>query len=64
MSCHVLIDDLPTSEAVAIRQKIEDVLRQQYDIEHSTVQMECEQCSANDILCKLRIGKRGDKGST
>ncbi len=64
MSCHVLIDDLPTSEAAAIRQKIEDVLRQQYDIEHSTVQMECEQCSTNDILCKLRIGKRGDKGST
>ncbi len=60
MSCHVLIDDLPTSEAAAIRQKIEDVLRQQYDIEHSTVQMECEQCSANDIFCKLRIGKLED----
>jgi cobalt-zinc-cadmium efflux system protein len=60
MSCHVLIDDLPTSEAAAIRQKIEVMLRQQYDIEHSTIQMECEQCSANDILCRLSIGKRED----
>ena len=58
MSCHVLIDDLPTSEAAAIRQKIEDVLGQQYDIGHSTLQMECEQCSANDIFCRLSIGKR------
>ena len=60
MSCHVLIDDLPTSEAAAIRQKIEDVLGQQYDIGHSTLQMECEQCSANDIFCRLSIGKRED----
>jgi cobalt-zinc-cadmium efflux system protein len=60
MSCHVLIDDLPTSEAATIRQKIEDVLGQQYDIEHSTLQMECEQCGANDIFCRLSLGKRED----
>lgn len=60
MSCHVLIDDLPTSEAAIIRQKIEDVLGQQYDIEHSTLQMECEQCGSNDIFCKLSLGKRED----
>jgi cobalt-zinc-cadmium efflux system protein len=60
MSCHVLIDDLPTSEAAIIRQKIEDVLGQQYDIEHSTLQMECEQCGSTDILCRLSVGKRED----
>ncbi len=60
MSCHVLIDDLPTSEAAAIRQKIEDVLGQQYDIEHSTLQMECEQCGSNDIFCRLSLGKQED----
>ncbi len=58
MSCHVLIDDMPTSEAATILQKIEVLLRQQYDIEHSTIQMECEQCGANDILCRLSVGKR------
>jgi cobalt-zinc-cadmium efflux system protein len=60
MSCHVLIDDLPTSEAATIRQKIEDVLGRQYDISHPTLQMECEQCGADDIFCRLSIGKRED----
>ena len=62
MSCHVLIDDLPTSEAADIRQKIEEVLRQQFDIEHATLQMECQQCDANDIFCSLRFGPRDGEG--
>lgn len=56
MSCHVLIDDLPTSQAAGIRQKIEAVLRQQFHIEHTALQMECQQCSSNDILCTLTFG--------
>jgi cobalt-zinc-cadmium efflux system protein len=62
MSCHVLINDLPTSEAAAIRQKIEDVLKQQYGIEHTTLQMECGQCSSNDIFRRLSLDKqKGDE---
>ncbi len=53
MSCHVLIDDLPTSQTAGIRQKIEDVLRQQFHIEHTALQMECQQCDSNDIFCRL-----------
>ena len=64
MSCHVLIDDLPTSEATDIRQKIEEVLRQQFDIEHATLQMECQQCDANDIFCSLRFGPRDGEGKS
>ena len=56
----MLIDDLPTSEAATIRQKIEDVLGQQYDIEHSNLQMECEQCDSNDIFCRWSLDKRDD----
>ena len=56
MSCHVLIDDLPTSQAADIRKKIEEVLRQQFHIEHTALQMECQECDANDILCKLTLG--------
>ncbi len=60
MSCHVLTDDLPISEATAIRKRIEEVLGQQYDIKHPTLQMECEQRGADDIFCRLRVGKRDD----
>jgi cobalt-zinc-cadmium efflux system protein len=50
MSCHVLIDDLSTSQAAGIRDKIEDVVRQ-FRIKHITLQTECKQCSPNDIFC-------------
>lgn len=53
MSCHVLIDDLSTSQAATIRSRIEDVLRQRFNINHTTIQMECEQCDANDLFCQL-----------
>lgn len=56
MSCHILIDDLPTSQAAGIRQKIEAVLRQQFHIEHTALQMECQLCASNDILCTLTFG--------
>ena len=56
MSCHVLIDDLPTSQAADIRQKIEQVLNRQFHIEHTALQMECQECSANDLFCKLTLG--------
>lgn len=62
MSCHVLIDDLATSEAASIREKIKKVLGRQYSIEHATLQMECEQCGADDIFCKLTVSREeGEK---
>jgi len=57
MSCHVLTDDLLTSQAADIRQRMEAVLRQQFDIKHTVVQMECQECSSNDIFCKLTFGQ-------
>ena len=65
MSCHVLIDDLPTSEAAVIRGRVEEVLREKFDINHVTLQMECEQCDANDIYCTLKFAPHDeDSGST
>ena len=61
MSCHVLIDDLPTSQAAGIRQKIEEVLRQQFNIEHTALQMECQQCSSKDLFCKLTFGSEAEE---
>jgi cobalt-zinc-cadmium efflux system protein len=58
MSCHVLIDDRLTSEAAGIRQKIEEILLRQYQIEHTTLQMECEVCDEGDFLCKLTFGNK------
>jgi len=66
MSCHVLIDDLSTTQGASIRQKIEDLLREQFKIRHTTLQMECQQCDSNDILCTLTYGQshKAGKGRT
>ena len=62
MSCHVLIDDLSTTQGASIRQKIEDLLREQFKIKHTTLQMECQQCDSNDILCTLTYGQSHKTG--
>ena len=65
MSCHVLIDDVNVSQSAGIRERIEDVLKHQFDIKHTTLQMECEQCDDNDVFCKLtfRSGEHDDEGA-
>jgi cobalt-zinc-cadmium efflux system protein len=56
MSCHVLIDDISTSQAADIREKIEDMVRRQFQIKHITLQMECQQCNQSDVFCTLTFG--------
>ena len=58
MSCHVLIADRPTSEAVKIRQQIEAILLKHYSINHTTLQMECQQCRDDDFFCRLTLGPK------
>jgi len=41
------------SQATDIRKKVEKVLRQQFDIEHSALQMECQECGTTDLYCSL-----------
>ena len=53
MSGHVLIDDMSISQAAGIRQKIEDMLRQKFNIAHTALQMECQNCGCDDLFCKL-----------
>jgi cobalt-zinc-cadmium efflux system protein len=64
MSCHVLIGDVPTSEASEIRKRVEDMLRDSFDIEHSTIQTECAECAPNDIFCTLHPSQCENDGKS
>ncbi|MFC1942364.1 cation diffusion facilitator family transporter [Chloroflexota bacterium] len=61
ISCHVLTGDLLISQTGNIRKRIEEVLRQNFNIQHSVLQMECHECDNNDILCKLTFGTESKK---
>lgn len=49
LSCHVLVDDVPLSQAEDIRHGLEDLLARHFDIEHSTIQMECVACADHPL---------------
>ncbi|MBI4180460.1 MAG: cation transporter [Chloroflexi bacterium] len=53
MSCHILIDDIPISQAASIRQQIENLLLQKFNIRHTALQMECQDCGCEGTFCKL-----------
>jgi cobalt-zinc-cadmium efflux system protein len=61
MSSHIVVDDIATSQASNIRSKIEDVLKKRFDIEHSTIQMECDECNASDLFCNLIVEQGHDE---
>jgi len=53
MNGHVLIEDVQTSKAEEIRARIEKVVREQYHIGHTTLQMECQKCESAEAFCRL-----------
>ncbi len=53
MNGHVLIEDVQTSKAEEIRARIEKVVREQFRVGHTTLQMECQKCESTGAFCRL-----------
>jgi cobalt-zinc-cadmium efflux system protein len=53
LSCHVLIDDLSVSQGANIVGRLNELLSSKFNIEHSTVQLECVECDPNSLYCSL-----------
>jgi len=53
LSCHILVGDVLLSQAETIRHNVEDLLAERFDIEHSTIQVECEECADHpaEVYC-------------
>ncbi|MBD5654721.1 MAG: cation transporter, partial [Candidatus Eremiobacteraeota bacterium] len=55
LSAHVLLADARISEASSILRRLECVLAEEFDIEHVTIQFECESCEVNErVVCTQR----------
>jgi cobalt-zinc-cadmium efflux system protein len=61
MNGHILVDDVSTSQAEEIRAKVEEVVREQYHVGHTTLQMECNSCNSKDVFCDLNQCEKTDK---
>ena len=53
LSAHVLTNDVSLSAGAVIQRTINEVLSQQYDIAHATLQLECAGCEPDLLYCDL-----------
>ena len=53
LSAHVLVDDEPISVGAGIQRQINEVLQQQYNVAHATLQLECVGCEPDTLYCEL-----------
>jgi len=47
---HIDVDDVPVSRTAEIREAIERYLHETYDINHTTLQFECDSCRTKDLV--------------
>jgi cobalt-zinc-cadmium efflux system protein len=56
LSAHVVLADQALSDTQRIMIGLKRVLREQFSIEHTTIQFECEHCSDGAIVCEFPLG--------
>jgi cobalt-zinc-cadmium efflux system protein len=50
---HIVIEDISMSAGLLIQQNINELLLHQYNIQHATLQLECEGCQQNLLFCDI-----------
>ena len=53
LSAHVVIDNISVGEGVNIQHNINELLAHNYNIQHATLQMECEGCGNGLLYCEI-----------
>ena len=51
LSAHLVTDDLPISEGTFIQTGVNEVLYHNYNINHATLQLECNDCMPSTLYC-------------
>ena len=59
ISAHILIEKPESVQASDILKEINELLKKEYNIIHSTFQTECESCS-EELYCKMEPGKENE----
>jgi cobalt-zinc-cadmium efflux system protein len=53
LSAHLVTDDIPISEGTSIQARVNELLYQDYEVNHATLQLECEGCVSNLLYCEF-----------
>ena len=55
LSAHLVTDDIPVSAGVKVQGKVGEMLARKYGITHSTLQLECEECTPSTLYCDFTV---------
>jgi cobalt-zinc-cadmium efflux system protein len=55
LSCHIVIPDMQVSAAGQMLERINEVLEQRFEIDHTTVQIEYESCARAGETCSIPV---------
>ena len=61
ISAHVIIKDVETERASALLKEINGMLKDRYNISHSTFQTECNSCPEG-LICRMEPGEKEEHG--
>jgi len=53
LSAHIVTDDIPISAGIPIQHDINEVLFHKFNIQHATLQLECEDCMRDLLYCDI-----------
>lgn len=51
LSAHVTVEDQPISQTAEMMIALKETLHEGYEIQHTTIQLECENCGQGTVLC-------------
>ena len=54
LSAHVVTNDISIREGSLIQQKVNELLAHEYNIQHATLQLECEGCADVLLYCEIK----------
>jgi cobalt-zinc-cadmium efflux system protein len=61
LSAHVTTDDVLVSAGLPIQEKVNELLAHKYNIQHATLQLECEGCAHSLLFCDISEIKNPEK---
>jgi cobalt-zinc-cadmium efflux system protein len=56
LSAHILTEDITLGQGASVQRDINVLLLNKYQIAHTTLQLECEDCMPDDLFCELDGG--------
>lgn len=54
LSAHIVIEDVPISSGALIQRDVNEILAHKYNIQHATLQLECDGCDPNLLYCEIQ----------